>query len=162
LKRSSNTPSGQKSRGRTGYRSRCCRQRGISRLCLLDRPQMKRLELLDSRGQRGARHQVGRAFRLREGDEVADVILLGEHCNRSVDAHSDAPVWWRTEFESIEHVAEAFSGRLVADLEETKHLLLLAAVVDPYAAAADLLPVAGEVVGVAPDPCRLSLHQGQV
>ena len=71
-------------------------------------------------GGRGAHHQVLALLVEREGDDFADIGLVGQQHDDAVDAGRRAAMRRGAEAEGVEHAAEAgldFLGAVAGDLE---------------------------------------------
>ncbi len=81
-------------------------------------------ELRGGHGGRRGRHQILRARRLREGDDVADRIGTRDQRSDAVDAEGDAAVRRRTELQRFEQEAELQLRLVRADAEQTSNTAL--------------------------------------
>ena len=114
----------------------------------VDHPDVKLLQLLLRDGPRRAHHQVDRPLRLREGDDVADVVETEDEHRDAVDAERDAAVGRSAVFEGLEQEAEAVADVVVAEAKQLKSALVVVLRWVPVRPAADLEAVEAEVVGL--------------
>src|SRR3954453_8522626 len=70
------------------------------------------VELLGVDGRRCVGHRVRPRLRLREGDDLADVVLAGQHRDEAVDAEGEATVWRGAVPERVEEEPEPALGLL--------------------------------------------------
>ena len=103
-----------------------------------------------STGAGRAGERVGAGGGLGEGDHVADRVGAGEALDDAVDPVGDAAVRRRAVAQRLEQEAEARLGLLRVDPERGEDLLLHLGVADTDRAAAHLLPVPDDVVGLRP------------
>ena len=108
--------------------------------------ELAQLHLVDRGRRAGQRVEAGGG--LREGDHVADRLRAGEPLDDAVDPVGDAAVRRRPVAQRLEQEAEARLGRLGVDPERGEDLLLDLGVVDTDRAAAELLAVPDDVVGL--------------
>src|SRR5205814_408605 len=73
----------------------------------LDDGEAEFVELLLLHWCRAVHQRVVAAAHLREGDDLADVLVVGQKHNEPVEAGRDASVRRRAELEGVQHVAEA-------------------------------------------------------
>src|SRR5437879_6382014 len=98
-------------------------------LCRLDRA--RRIE-----------HQVLHALRLRKRDDVADVVRAREQHDDPVDARRNASVRRNAILERFQQKTETLLDGLVVKAQELKDAPLQVGLVDPQAAARELISVA--------------------
>src|SRR5436305_2927769 len=111
------------------------------------------------RDRRGCRRQrVVAAAGLRERDDVAQRVRLREQHDDAVPAERDAAVRRRAELERVEQEAELLLRFLFAEAHQAEDALLDVAAVDTDRAAADLVAVADDVVGVGQRVARVLLE----
>ena len=96
---------------------------------------------------------------LREGDDLADVLLAGEDRHQPVDAEREAAVRRGAVLERVEEEAEPLLRLLVADAEQAEDARLQLGLVDPDRPGAELPPVEHQVVGLAAHLQRVGLQQ---
>ena len=97
---------------------------------------------------RGLGQRVETAAGLREGDDIADRVGLRQQGDDAVPTESDTTVRRGAVLEGIQQEAELRLGFLLADAHHVEHAVLDVAAVDTDGAAADLVAVADDVVGV--------------
>ena len=114
----------------------------------LDETDAELVELrLRDLGRRTA-HRVEPRLVLRERDHVAQVRLAREHHRHAVDAERDPAVRRRAHGERVEQEAELRPLLVGAEREQVEDLRLDVRLVDPERAAAELVAVDDQVVGV--------------
>src|SRR3546814_8310324 len=95
-------------------------------------------QLLRVDGGGRAGHGVDARLGLREGDDLADVLLAGEDGHQAVDAEGEAAVGRRAVAERLEEEPEAALGLLLVDAEQVEDPLLEGRLMDPDRAGAQL------------------------
>src|SRR6476620_1109125 len=100
----------------------------------------------DRRGRVGQR--VDTAAGLRERDDLADGVLTGQQRSDAIPAERDTAVRRRAKGEGVQQESELVLGFVVIDAHHREHPFLDLATVDTDRAAADLVAVADDVVGV--------------
>ena len=93
---------------------------------------------------------------LRERDHVAQVRLAGQDHRHPVDSERDSAHRRRAHGERVEQEAELRALLLFAHPEQIKDLRLDLGLVDPEAAATELVPVHDQVVGVCERVLRIA------
>ena len=131
------------------------------RLALEFYPQLVELFFVDGRRRAGEEAQGARG--LGEGDDLPDGLLAGEEHDQPVEAQGDAAVGRRPVAQGFEEEAELVPGlRFGARPMALKIFRLKVLVVDPDGAAADLVAVEDDVVGLGPDPGRVGFQEFEV
>ena len=111
----------------------------------------------DRRGRVGQR--VDAAAGLRERDDLADRVLAGQQRGDAIPAERDTAVRRRAEGEGVQQESELLLGLVVIDAHHREHPLLDVATVDTDRAAADLVAVAHDVVGVGQRAARIGVER---
>ncbi len=101
------------------------------------------------------RHRIKAGLGLREGDDLADVVLTRQDRHQPVDSHGEPAVGRRAEGERREEEAKAAVSLGRGDPERGKDPLLQLGLVDPDRTRAQLPAVEDQVVGAAAHCQRL-------
>ena len=104
---------------------------------------------------RGLGQRVETATGLREGDDVADRVGLRQQGDDTVPAEGHAAVRRGAELEGVQQEAELRLSFLLSDTHHVEHTVLDVAAVDTDGAAANLVAVADNVVGVGQRVARV-------
>src|SRR5439155_16161926 len=122
----------------------CCYGSGAFRPRPYLQTELRELALVERGG--GAGEGVGAGLCLREGGDLADVLLPGQDGGEPVDPDREPGVRRRAVPERVEQEAEPGTCLLGRDPEQHEHLLLYVGGMDPNAARAELPAVDDEVV----------------
>src|SRR4029077_9459520 len=109
----------------------------ILRRCLLGwhHPDVQLVELFLIDRAWGVQHQVLHALRLRERDDIANVVRTGQQHDDAVDSGCDAPMRGHAVLESLEQETEPLANRFVVEAEQLEDATLQVGLVDAEAAA---------------------------
>ena len=109
--------------------------------------QVAQLAVVD--GRRCVGERILARLRLREGDDLTDVLLAGEQGDEAVDPEGEAGVGRGAVAERLEQEPELALLLLRRDPEQLEDPLLDARTMDPHRAGAQLPTVQHQVVGLA-------------
>ena len=118
------------------------------------------LLLIDDVG--GTAHRLTGVLHLREGDDVADGVLLEHQHDHAVQAVGHTAVRRRTELVGVHQETEALAGLLLGKAEGVEHTVLQCGIIDTHRAAAHLDTVQYDVVGHGMAGTRVALDLVQV
>src|SRR5216684_1073073 len=107
-------------------------------------------------------HEVLHALRLRESDDVADVVGACEQHDDAVDPGCNAPMRRDAILEGLEQETEPLLDRGLVETEELEHPLLQLRLVDSKASARQLISVADGVVGMGSHVIRALVDELEV
>src|SRR5579883_337713 len=114
------------------------------------------LFFVDGRGR--VHEQVNGGLRLGEGDDFANILLVGQQHDQAVDAQGNAAVWGRAVLEGFEHVTELLPDLLIAHVHKREDFALEFGDVDTHAATANFVAVADNVILLRANIQRVSIE----
>ena len=129
---------------------------------LRDRLQPEVAQRAGGQGLRGVGHRVPARLGLREGDDLADVVLAGEDGHQPVEPDGEPGVGRGAVAEGAEQEPEAGRRLLLADPEHGEDPALDVGPVDTDAARSQLPAVEHQVVGLGPHRGRVGLEPVEV
>ena len=116
------------------------------------------LALLRGDRRRGVGQRVDAAAGLREGDHLANRVGTGQQLDDPVPAERDAAVRRGAKGERVQQESEFLLRLDSADAHHREHAFLDVAAMDTNGAAADLVTVAHDVVGVGERVTRIAVE----
>src|SRR5690606_26244021 len=116
------------------------------------------LALLRGTWRRSLGQWIETATGLREGDDVADGLRVGQQLQHAVPTQGDAAMRWGPVLEAFKQEAELGVSLLLSHAHELEDALLDVALVDTDRTAADFVAVAHDVVCVGKCRSRIGVE----